>query len=370
MQEQSYFNNKAVSQSSIKAWKYLSPKKWKAKFIDKIEDDDDENSSFDLGNLLDTMLFTPHLLKERFYISKLDKLPSDTERKITECIYTEICRINRERSEINKQSPEEIPYLSMTFEDNKEIVLSCVKNEKWNERWGDDAKYNTIYKNGNDYFKLLVESKNRKIISRNLLDQANELILILKNHDRTKNYFTPSEGIELLFQLELFTSIFLVLEDNTEFNLPLKGALDILVINHNEKSIQIVDFKKAGNAHQFLENVRKYGYCDQLSFYYFLLKETFLKENKKYENYEIKLPINICIDIQDKVPYIYEYNKTDLFISKYGNQSFLNNDPFVKVRKGWLSSLQKIAWHYKNDFFEEPYELHKYNKIKLDLIHD
>ena len=70
-------------------------------------------------------------------------------------------------------------------------------------------------------------------------------------------------------------------------------------------------------------------------------------------NYRLLAPINIVIDKDEKTPYIYEYEWTDIIISKEGNSKFLSQlysttDHNGKIKKGWQDILEEICWHIQN----------------------
>jgi len=367
-----------LSQSSIKHWKNISPMQWKKKYIDRTEPED-ENPAFLLGDLLDTLISQPHLLESRYFIANFEKLPSETECKIIECVYREIKKVNEEIDWLAESLPEVKDKLIFNLGDHRDLILYCCNSEKWQSTWKDDTRVNKIIEKGTDYFDILAEANDRKIISSHLNMQALELVEILKKNKWTKDYLVESEGNELHFQLEIFAeydycidSIDTVLSEHRK--IPIKGAIDILRINHKEKTIQIVDVKKAFSSHQFIENVRKFGYIEQLSFYKYLLK-FWVKENPQFKDYIIISPINIVIDIADKIPYCYSYTDLDFAIAQYGNKDILHkifNYELVpiKIKKGWEQLLQDICWHYVTNNWAAPRTMLENGIITLNLIND
>jgi len=383
MQDNSYRDQFGVSQSSIKDFQFKSPKKWKEIWIDKRIDISKKDETFIMGSLIDTILFSPDELSSRFYIGE-EKLPSKALASIIKAYYNKLNEQNAEALMINEYIPQlvEIPVLNLTIEANTSILLECANHycykdgdeEKcgWNTGWKDDTRINSLIKNGADYFKSLVQAKNRKIISHSMNIEALDLVDILRKHEDVKDYFVPSDNNELLFQLEIFINYPIL---GTNKFIPLKGALDIVRINHIGKTIQIIDFKSSYSAFNFISSIKQFGYCDQLSYYNFLLKEWIAQDcnYKSYCEYKFIPPINIVIDISDKEPYIYEYEWSDISLAENGNKDFLfdlyqTNNHNSKIKKGWKKTLDEISWHWSNNLWDKPKELYENKKIKINLL--
>ena len=384
MQQKTYSEDKSISQSKIKHWKSLSPKAWFRKYIENIIDENEkENQNFILGDLLDCLLTTPDLLESRYFVSnEMEKLPSDVECKIIECTYNKIIEYNKSLEDLKDELPGDSEFLKVDLAENWDILLSCCNTEKWQSGWKDETRVAKIIERGTNYFNILAEAADRKIISSTLNMQAVELVDILKKNKWTKNYLVESDGNELLFQLEIFAEYeydFKVDHSKEQYTethkIPIKGAIDILRINHKDRSYQIVDVKKAFSAHQFLENVRKFGYCDQLSFYQYLVSLWILEDANKYlQEYTQLPPINIVIDIADHEPYIYSYTERDLHQARYGNKTFLERilgkyHPF-RIKKGWQELLNDICWHFVTKKWDAPKSMLEEGVIQLDLLNN
>jgi hypothetical protein len=66
----------------------------------------------------------------------------------------------------------------------------------------------------------------------------------------TKDFFMESENNTLMFQVEIFINYPLL---ETDRELPLKGALDIVRLNHKDRTVQIIDFKSSYSAFGFVQ---------------------------------------------------------------------------------------------------------------------
>lgn len=329
MQEKNYRELEGISQSMLKDFKFKSPLKWKKKYIDKKQDEEDDNSKFIFGSLTDTLLFTPEVLDERFFISDAVKKPSEEICKILENVYN------------NMGSLEDLP-CDITLDMCRDEILQYAS--KWQSRWGADAKYNNIVKEGSDYFEFLKLAKGREIVTSTDNLDAIEIRDIVIKHPRTSKYLISTDEVEVLFQLEISVEIEGVVR---------KGAIDILVINHKNKTIRVIDFKTTMDAHNFVSSIKKFGYGFQLSYYNDLVNEW---KKEKFPEYQMEVPLNIAIDRWEKIPYIYEHDENDMIIEKEGNAKKI----------GWMKYLEDLKWHIKNDIWETR-ELYENGKIKIKL---
>ena len=197
--------------------------------------------------------------------------------------------------------------------------------------------------------------------------EAISMVNVLTSNLNVKKYFIKQENEELFHQLEIYTDY----ELNNGVKIPLKGAIDILHIDHNNKTIQILDLKTSFSAFDFLKSIKQYSYCAQLSFYDYLVRRWI--EDKKYSNYHILPPANIVIDPEYKIPYIYEYDWVDIALEADGNKDFLFNIyqsdlHNEKFKKGWKNILEEIGWHISNNMWDMPKELYENKKIKVNLL--
>lgn len=372
MQNQSYRNTWAVSQSMLKKWTFMSPKQWKKRYIDNFNDDDKDEDYFTFGSLVDILLFTPEELDKRFYIGK-EKIPSEAIAWIIKEYYKELSLINKKTQELNEVLPFLENLIMVELDSSPNLLIQCANNYVdsdgkygWQKNWKDETRIKSILEKGKEYFDSIKEADGRKVISPEQNFLALEIKNILQQDNNTKDYFIPTSENELIFQLEIFTEY---CEE-----LPVKGALDILRINHKDKTIQIADFKTSQSAYNFIDSIKKYGYCTQLSFYETLVYDWVIKERPEIKDYSLLNSINIVIDVYDLVPYIYEYNVDDILDSKHGNKKYLLhkfgiNHPF-KIKKGWMDILDEIKWHYKNNYWEKSKKMYEEGKIKLNLLNN
>jgi hypothetical protein len=362
MQKTDYRNVFAVSQSAIKAFKTKSLQKFKQIYIDKEEDDDDDQDKFAFGSLVDTLAFEPNLIDERFYIPDSEvEIPGDKIKIIVDKTYKEASEIVANKTILNAQGnlpePLYVPNLIDLY-DWQDIILKYAREIKYGgTTWSNTRILDNVYNDAYGYFRMLGTAGGRSIITSRDNGDAIEMVDALRKSKDTQKYFVADENTTLLFQQEIFVNY----HYPNGMIVPLKGALDIIYLNHLNEEAQVPDLKTSFNTEGFKTQARSFDYVTQAAFYNFLIRE-WLKTymNGKYAHYKILPPLNIVIDRTFKVPYIYEYDWLDIEIATDGSDT--NNVT------GWKNILNEIAWHIETGVWDRPRELHETGKIKLKIF--
>lgn len=367
MSEATYKAKFAINQSSIKDWRELPPAKWYEKWILKIGKRK-TSSSLDFGSLLDTLCFTEKEFKRRFIIADVKK-PSDNICKVVTDVYDHLIQLNENIKTLNESPAEEgkekinIPSKKISLVDNKDIIKKFSEENKYYEGKPDQA-YNKIIKDGGlEYFEFMKKVGKRIVITPDQETLAKELKKILYTDKVSSGFFIPKKECDVHFQVQIFTEFPIDGLDGVE-TIPIKGMLDIVHFNHKRKEVREVDLKFTNNVYKFADYggpVRMFDYPSQHSFYDFLIPE-WLKtfENGKYKDYAVMNPLNVVIDDDTKLPYLYEYNKADLYIKRFGIEG-------TDIR-GWEHTLNDIAYHLNTNDWSRPIEHIKHGKIQINIF--
>ena len=171
MQNKNYSQTFGISQSMIKDFQFKSPKKWKSIWIDNQEDTSKKESTFIFGSLVDTLLFTPEELENRFYIGEFTP-PSKAIEDIVTNVAEMINRRNIENSRLMEQMyPEPIVEIPMDLDHKSvdDLILHCADHYEddngkkgWNIKWKVDTRLAKIRDAGREYFQHLRKADGRK----------------------------------------------------------------------------------------------------------------------------------------------------------------------------------------------------------------
>lgn len=210
-----------------------------------------------------------------------------------------------------------------------------------------------------NYIKVNIISKteNKEIININDYLDAKETVSTLRTYKYTKHIFNPQKKyIESLNQFEI----------NFEYNnFKFKGIVDKIIINHKDKTIQLIDLKTGIDPiYKFEATFIKYRYYLQEAVYSKSID--YIKKELGIEDYQ-SLPFQfVYIKRGVQIPVIYtvtdKWHKAALF--------GFTTDGGYKY-KGLNELLEEISWHWKNKEFVHSKEFidNKGNlKLKDDFI--
>lgn len=380
MQNYNYKNKFGISQSAIKDFLNQHPKVWKSNWIDNNKSEEKEQEHFTFGSFVDTLCFTPNLINERFYISNLKKYPSENVTNIINSL-VEAIKKDKEFYNLVLNTKHDVDPSSDLYDkrvytllhpDIKPFILKAYEGSSFGEKWSNEVKINKITV-GQEYFDQLLECDNKLIITTDINLEAISLVNSVKTNKNTQKYFINNDIYNNIYQLEIFCDYEI---DNTEEFIPVKCAIDILHINREKRQIQIVDFKTTMSVFDFKKSIYKYKYDYQLSFYYDIFKYKFQndiefqKSLEIDETYILVEPINIAIDKNLKIPYIFQYDIDTLVLAKKGNFEFLNylyntTEHKQPVKVGWLETLKTIKKHIKLNMWDYSIEHFENGFIKV-----
>ena len=220
---------------------------------------------FDEGSLVHCMVLEPDELKNNF-VNMGIATPPDS---IKGCI-DHLLSLERDASELQEYAEEIVAYL-------KEINLyqSLVDDKKPNKDGlvftGDEKRINkVINENSIEYFKIMVESRDKTIVDGASWDKCLEKAnAILENPKALSLLRTQNDNQEIAFELELKKKV-------PGFTYKLKGVLDAIKIDHELKKIYVSDVKTTGGLlKDFKASAEKFNYWLQEAIYK-VLSETLL----------------------------------------------------------------------------------------------
>lgn len=294
------------------------------------------NDGAKMGGLIDDMLFTPDEVEKKYYLFSAQK-PTATLAKVCDIITEQYA---------------ELP------DDIDGVALAIISN---NEFWGNIKNPDTLIKKFAvpefyDYLNAFYESKNKTIITQEEYDTCEEIVEILKTHKFSKDVVAyPKKHESKYAQFEI----------NIEYRgFAFKGILDLLVVNHKKKTVQMIDLKTGKNpAEQFGASYIKWRYYLQEAIYQLAFES--ICEQLKLEGYTL-LPFQfLYISRFEKIPLLYTVSEK---WSKAAIKGFkLNNYEY----RGLDELLDTIKWHWeqkKFDLSKEVYEEEGTLILKDDFI--
>lgn len=329
-QNLSYFNTRAVSNSLMTIyednffefvgyWVYKNP------LVQK------KDASLTLGTIIDTKLTRPEEVEEKFFIYDGKPPTGQLLTFVEELIKTSNCNYEAAYGALKAQNPKLRDSL-----------------EKFIERFENEAV---------DYYDTLMLQE-KTVVSSDLMSNADVKIQELRSNKFTRILVNAetTQNIEVFYQVEIFTQV---------EGVPVKGAIDKLIVDHKRKKIIPIDFKSSYDPLSFPSSVIKWKYYRQGSFYKHLL--TYWMEENNLSDYEVTDFMFVVIGtIKANQHLIYRLSEADRKVAELGGY-FKNG---IRV-KGWREILQEIKFLQDEGSWSFPYEVIANNGIiELDLFKD
>ena len=215
-----------------------------------------------------------------------------------------------------------------------EVILAA-ESVRYQPNYKPQTRYDKIAKYS-DYYDTLKSGK--KLVSKADWDDAMEMYKVFREDPYLKTIFCTksTNDIEYIYQAQFKTTF------NTGFEaIDVKIMPDLMVVNHKEKTIRLVDLKTSSMpAYDFPEHFVKMRYDIQGELYTDVMKRI-IADDEDYCSYTILPYLFVDISRADMVPVTYEIDLSDGF-------SFTKGDKVYQY-KGWKQLLVEILAYEAND---------------------
>lgn len=260
-------------------------------------------TSLSFGSAVDCLITEGmEAFNKKFVVADFKKV-SEPIKNIVEFLFNHVVKENQDVR---------LPDISVD-----DVVDACDEFQ-WQQNWKDLTRYEKVITLGSDYFDFLKTVGDRKLLEPDFYQKVIEVYYKLKESDTTKFYFNKSEGtgIDKFYQLKFAEFL-----NGIEY----KGMFDCVILDHYEKTIQIVDLKTSSEYEwNFYKSINKYNYHMQARLYTRILKEA-IKKSDYFKSFTI-LPFQfIVINKFSMTPLIWQFD--DCF--KYGTLEYGETQKFI-----------------------------------------
>jgi hypothetical protein len=274
-QVQEYYQSDALGQSKLK------------KLLGDVssfnKEDDFKQEHFIIGSAVDTILTdSEEKFKEEYYISEVEKLPSEAVIDIIKLVQQDLLEDYAESLEVVPSDG--TPSTTGTFEEfagelanHSQYILDACEKTGWQPRWGAEAKLNNIVGPGAAYFNDLIKSFGKTILSQTQANTIHSIVASLRTHYRTSSYFNR-ELLEGLNDVQVFYQFPIYF---TYRGVSCKALLDIVILEFDSDTRKLlkitpIDLKTMnGNTYYFPSSVRTRRYDIQAAWYTLALMHHF-----------------------------------------------------------------------------------------------
>lgn len=281
------------SSSSLKEFS-IDRRKYYKKYVknERVEDEEQSKAAI-VGQVVETQLFEKDKFDERFYMSSIAKAPTGLMLEFTEALYR-----------YTKEATNDEGNLTREF---KDITLDAYKASGFKQKF-ETVLGNFIGSDAEIYYKEIKEirTKGLIVVTTDDVTNADRIVDELRSNETTAPILnlTNSDRYTVLVQYKI--------EGYKVDGLPLKSMMDLVIIDHKMKTIQVYDLKCSWSVEGFYAEYYLYrrAYI-QAYLYKEACKE--IKSREKLEHYTVLEPkFIVCDSINYYSPLIYSLDSDDM----------------------------------------------------------
>ena len=220
--------------------------------------------------------------------------------------------------------------------------------------------------NAPEHFEELGSLNGRLGVTREKINKFEVLRKQLLNHPTVgwlfKDDITPWDTVKkiidsddkLLQEVHYQVAVHWVVSD-----LDCKGLLDIMVIDHENKTIKGYDLKTTSSKdHDYEKSAVKYGYDTQAGMYLLAL-QAYQQQHEELKDYTLIRDFDFVFVEKSGTfaPMIFRIGSADT------TRAINGGDRYGKRRKGVYTLLHELNWHLKNDKWEYPQEVYNQGHV-------
>lgn len=331
--EKEYRSLQIDSSSSLKEFS-LDRRKYYKKYVlnENVQEEKDSKASI-VGKLTETLLFEKDKFDDRFYMSSIAKAPTGLMLEFVEALYRRSREATDDSGQITKEFSEiaEQAYKDSGFKIKLEAVLG--------KFIGSDSEI---------YYKEIreIRAKGLTVITADDITNAEKTVEELKSNEFTAHILNlvSSKWYTVLTQHQI--------EDYKIDGLPMKSMMDWVVIDHQEKTIQVYDLKCTWSVEGFYEEYYLYrrAYIQAYSYKEACME---LKSRESLDHYTVLEPkFIVCDSINYYNPLIYALSSDDIEDAYNGFEYKGRKYPGVKdIVKDLLWAREHDKWNISRTNF-------------------
>lgn len=311
------------SSSSLKEFSQ-DRKKYYRRYVLGENIEDDETKAATMGRIVETKLMEPELFDDKFFPSVCESVPTEGMLKFVEALYKH-----------TKESTDEFGEVTRNFED--------ISRDAYADS-GYKITYEAVMKKfmGSDaevYYQEIreVRSKGLTVISLKDATNAERIVEELQNNFITAPIVNQTRGayIDVYNQLQV--------EGYTVHNHKFKSMMDKVIVNHQEKIIQVYDLKCTWSVEGFYKEYYLYRRAYIQAFLYWHAAHYHFKELVDL-GYKVEYPRFIVCDSTNYFsPIVYTLDTEDMTNARDGFEHRGYKYP------GVLEVIDNLKWAIENN---------------------
>jgi hypothetical protein len=279
------------------------------------------------GKVIHCLLLNDGSFDENFILLP-STLPTGNSRLVIDKVFSQVDKTN--------------PGL---LSDHSQLIIDILKEINLHQSLKTDEQRvaKIVTEENISYYSFLLSRGNKDMIDSETLQRCNEAVDILKADPKVCQllgiYRSEMENIDMINEIEFKGEA-----DELNSPLGLKGIIDSIQVNHDEKVIYINDLKTTGKTiSDFPETIEFYNYSIQAAIYNRLVK--FAKKGIVSSDWKIVFHFIVI----DKYQQVYCFQVSDDTMKLW--------DELLEEK------LKEAHWHYKNHNYKLPFKFATSNVI-------
>ena len=245
-------------------------------------------------------------------------------------------------------------------------LIDIINECEYQPRWRDVNRIKSIRDDGATYYKALINSAGKQVVTTEMYTDVLNCVNQLKNCDSTRWYFLDEQvddytienksNIERLYQLKFKTSF-----DGINY----RCMSDLLVIDHDAKIVYPIDLKTSShNEWDFFKSFVEWDYQIQARLYWRIIRNI-MDADDYFKDFELDDYRFIVVNKKSLFPLVWKFGDTkkygqlaynkdkiifkDPFDLGYELNFYLTNQPKVPIGIEVVGDNSLIKWLNKND---------------------
>jgi hypothetical protein len=294
---------------------------------------------FIIGSAVDLQLTGEYEeFDKQYYVSELETLPSEAERVVLDEVFSTM---------VSVCDPSEYKAL----EDYPGMIIDAAREHKYQTRWKPDTLVNHFVKVGTLYFEDMKKSVNKIVLSKDMNDKINSIVMSFRTHPRTAEYFdrevlSRNKNIDVYYQLVVYF---------THKGVECKAMLDMVIVYKDDDGniilVSPIDVKTMGkDTIDFPTEVKVRRYDAQAAWYTLAVQHYFGVDESKIDDF--KFVVESTTDVGE--PLVYTVDKELMVIGRHGRGA-LTVDNYVVSKEilGFEQMLNDYIWYLENEFSQD-----------------
>ena len=214
----------------------------------------------------------------------------------------------------------------VTVSDEK--ILQAANDNSYQKNWKDATRIQKIREECSAYYNLMVSNSDKRILTESDYSDVTRAVEALQTDKHTSHFFMgndPFGSVERYYQLKF-------LSKPETLGGSIKGMLDLVCVDHANKTVHPCDLKTTKDIYTFEESFYKYRYYLQAAIYTWLIEQAIKEDCPELQDYKIMPYKFIVIDRKIFQPVVFEWTISNDVV-----------DPYGKVRRNWLDLFEEVS---------------------------